>query len=194
MLSNELSVDRQIEEKLAAIEALKNELQELQRRRPHERVRDYVFKNSDGSDVALHELFGEKDDLLLIHNMGGSCPYCTLWADGFNGVADHLADRAAFVLVSPDHPEAQRKFAESRGWKFRTASCQGSTFSSDMGFENEPGNYWPGVSAFRKEGDEVYRTNKAIFGPGDDFCAVWPLFDLLNDGAKGWEPKYRYDV
>ena len=42
-----------------------------------------------------------KRDLIVIHNMGASCPYCTLWADGFNGIYDHLADRAAFVALQP---------------------------------------------------------------------------------------------
>jgi hypothetical protein len=29
-------------------------------------------------------------------------------------------------------------------------------------------------------------------GPGDPFCPVWPLLDLLKDGPNGWEPKYHY--
>jgi predicted dithiol-disulfide oxidoreductase (DUF899 family) len=31
--------------------------------------------------VRLSELFAGKADLILIHNMGTTCPNCTLWAD-----------------------------------------------------------------------------------------------------------------
>jgi len=73
-------------------------------------------KNKIGPSLA--GLFGRKDDLVVIHNMGSSCPYCTLWADGFNGLYDHLANRAAFALSSPDAPAAQKRFAEGpRDWE-----------------------------------------------------------------------------
>ena len=158
-----------------------------------ETVNEYTFKATDGSDVMLSELFGDKDDLIVVHNMGKSCPYCTLWADGFIGVADHLGNRAAFVLTSPDEPETLRQFADGRGWKFRTLSTQGSTFARDMGYEAEPGKPLPGVSAFRREpGGTIVRTGHSPFGPGDLYCGVWHLLDLLKDGAAGWEPKYSY--
>jgi len=30
------------------------------------------------------------------------------------------------------------------------------------------------------------------FNPGDDFCALWHIFDLLPGGAGDWQAKYRY--
>ena len=72
-------------------------------------------------------------------------------------------------------------------------SEEGSEFSSDMGFFMNGKDYWPGVSAFRRAADgTITRTGSTFFGPGDDFCAVWPLFDLLAEGDNGWEPNYRY--
>ena len=71
-------------------------------------VQDYVFSSLDGPRK-LSELFGAKDDLILIHNMGRRCSYCTMWADGFNGVYHHLADRASFVVTSPDPPAVQKE-------------------------------------------------------------------------------------
>jgi predicted dithiol-disulfide oxidoreductase (DUF899 family) len=125
--------------------------------------------------------------------MGQKCVYCTLWADGLNGLARHLEGRAAFVVSSPDDPATQGAFAASRGWTFRMVSVKGSSFARDMGFEPEAGKYWPGVSAFHKSEDgTITRTGSASFGPGDEFCAVWPLLELLKDGADGWKPKYRY--
>jgi len=158
-----------------------------------EEVREYVLTNSEGEKVALSTLFGKKDDLILVHNMGRSCPYCTMWVDGFNGVLDHLEDRAAFALVSPDPPPIQKKFGESRGWRFKTVSSKGTNFSKDMGFEGEEGSPEPGVSVFHRTKDGgIFRVSKDEFGPGDEYCIVWHFFDLLREGSKGWEPKFRY--
>jgi predicted dithiol-disulfide oxidoreductase (DUF899 family) len=171
----------------------KKRLSDARRRRKQESVPDYPLLRSDGSETTLYALFGDKSDLLVIHNMGRSCPYCTLWADGLNGLTDHVADRAGFVVCSPDPPEVQREFAASRDWRFPMVSGAGGEFIKDMGFMPE-GKPWPGVSAFHKLDDgTVVRTGKAFFGPGDDFCAAWHLMDLLPDGPMGWEPKYSYD-
>ncbi len=125
--------------------------------------------------------------------MGKGCRYCTLWADGFNGIRHHMQNRAAFVVVSPDAPEVQKTFADSRGWEFPMYSCKGSTFASDLDFFVEGSGYYPGVSALEKGADgRIYRTAKAYFGPGDDFCSAWHFFNLLSDGANGWEPQYSY--
>jgi predicted dithiol-disulfide oxidoreductase (DUF899 family) len=161
---------------------------------PPEPVGDYTFKTPDGS-VTLSELFGGRDELLLIHNMGKACSYCTLWADGLNGQADHYADRSAFVVVSPDESDVQAEFARSRGWRFPTASCAGTTFAKDMGYEPEPGKFWPGASAFLKRPDgSIVRTGRTMFGPGDPYCPIWHLMDLLPRGRGEWAPKYAYDA
>ena len=110
----------------AQINELRGKMRSLQSGIESEQVDDYVFSTPEG-DVRLSELFGEQDALFVIHNMGAACVYCTLWADGFNGIIDHLENRAAFVLSSPDAPDAQRKFADSRGWRFRMVSHQAAS-------------------------------------------------------------------
>jgi predicted dithiol-disulfide oxidoreductase (DUF899 family) len=185
-------MDDEIRRLETEIQALKQQLTEARRRRAQEPVRDYRLAGRDG-DVSLSELFGNKNDLLVVHNMGASCAYCTLWADGFNSLLPHIENRTAFVLASPDSPEAQAKFASDRGWKFRMVSDSGSEFTREMGFQTPAGDYYPGVSAFKRDADgQVVRTASTFFGPGDDYCSVWPLFDLLAGGDNGWEPKYRY--
>src|SRR4029434_1336480 len=96
------------------IAALREKMRAAQAKIEPEEVKDYAFGRSGGDSVKLSELFGDKDTLFVVHNMGASCPYCTLWADGFNGVFDHLRNRAAFVLASPDPPQRQQKFAQGR--------------------------------------------------------------------------------
>ncbi len=178
------------------VEQAKKRLLEARRAQPPQEVQDYLLKAPDGADVRLSELFGDKSDLIVIHNMGKSCPYCTLWADGFVGTERHFQSRAGFVLVSADPPEVMREFAASRGWTFPTASNHGSEFAKDMGFWSSSGPHagpLPGVSTFHRDSDgKIWRIACAFFGPGDDFCPTWPIFDLLKDGPGGWQPKYTY--
>lgn len=167
------------------------ELQEALADRVRGDVTDYVFATPKGP-VALSSLFGGKRDLFVIHNMGTGCNSCTMWADGFNGLYPHIADRAAFVVSSPDTPEVQSAFAAARGWKFPMVSTQGTSFAADMGFTNQAGRPLPGVSAFQKQNGKLVRNSAAGFNETDEFCPVWRLFDLLPEGADDWRPKTSY--
>jgi predicted dithiol-disulfide oxidoreductase (DUF899 family) len=181
------------------IEALRVEMRQAVAAVEPEEVADYEFQTANGP-MKLSQLFGAKKDLFVIHNMGRGCVYCTLWADGFNGAYDHLSDRAAFVVSSPDLPQVQKEFAESRGWRFPMVSHAGTTFAADMGYrrrfvdetDDKLGGWHPGVSVFRRQGDRILRVSDTDLGPSDDFCAVWHLFDLLPEGSDGWRPKYHY--
>ncbi|HEY1750263.1 MAG TPA: DUF899 family protein [Caulobacteraceae bacterium] len=185
--------------KRAQLLTLHDEIRTLQQHVEPQPVEDYVFEGWNGP-VRLSELFGDKRDLFVIHNMGTSCRYCTMWADGFNGVYDHLADRAAFVLSTPNTPEVQKQFARARGWRFPMVSQAGNSFARDMGYRLEHGDevgedasrWVPGVSAFQKRDGGVVRVSDTDLGPSDDFCSVWHFLDMLPEGPAGWAPKFRY--
>ena len=172
------------------IGAIRARMREAQAACEPDEVEDYEFHTPAGA-VRLSQLFGTHQQLIVIHNMGTSCPACTMWADGYNGIREHVENRVAFVVSSPDPPEVQRQFAASRGWKFRMVSHAGSTFAADMGFRTESG-WRPGVSVFERRDGKIVRVSEATFSPGDDFCTVWHLFDLLPGGAGDWRPRYRY--
>ena len=115
--------------------------------------------------------------------MGRGCRYCTLWADGFNGVYPHLADRAAFVVCSPDPVETQRELATGRGWRFPMVSRRESSFTQDMGFRTEEG-WMPGASTFHREPTGgIVRVAKTPFGPFD-YCSIWHLFRTPGRGRE----------
>ena len=174
------------------VQEIKRRIAELRRARPVEDVKDYSFAHWSGASVPIADLFETKDTLLIVHNMGISCSYCTMWADGLNGLFPHLSDRTAFVLISPDEPAAQKVFAEARGWRFPVYSASRTSFIEDMGFFHKTEGLMPGVSALQKTRGKIVRVARAEFGPGDDFCATWHLFDLLPGGAEGWSPKNVY--
>lgn len=173
------------------VEALRKQMRALQAKAEPQPVEDYLFKRAGSGEARLSELFGDKDTLFVIHNMGQSCPYCTLWADGFSGVYHHLSNRAAFVVSSPDTPKAQKAFARKRGWTFPMVSHAGTSFAADMGYADE-GRWMPGVSVFQRKGKRIARVSDTGFQPGDDYCAVWHLFDLIPEGPAGWSPRFTY--
>jgi predicted dithiol-disulfide oxidoreductase (DUF899 family) len=173
------------------IAALRTKMRSVQRRVEPQPVADYTFSTGRGT-VRLSQLFRSHRDLFVVHNMGSGCPYCTLWADGYNGLYEHLASRAAFVVSSPDPPPVQRRFARSRRWRFPMVSHQGTTFAKDMGYRSPSGGWLPGISVFRRRHTSVVRISDAAWRPGDDFCMLWHTLDLLPEGATGWRPKLSY--
>ena len=62
---------------------LMQELQKLQKENIKQEVKDYDFSTLNGKSNLL-DFFEDKDNLLVIHNMGQGCRYCTLWCDGIN--------------------------------------------------------------------------------------------------------------
>jgi len=177
-----------------AVQRAKDARTATRRRLRPEPVGNPVLTGWDGKPLPLSRAFGKQRDLLVVHNMGTTCPYCTLWADGLNGVRAHLQDRAALLVVSPDPVKRQKAFARARGWRFPMASAEGTTFFADMGFASPEGSPWPGVSAFHRDTrGRITRTGRAEFGPGDDFSPVFPLFDLLKGGVGDWRARFRYE-
>ena len=86
-----------------------------------------------------------------------------------------------------------RDFAESRRWNFTVLSSAGSGFKKDLGFESDEGQFMPGVSTFRRsDNGAIINVANDMFGPGDNYCAAWHFFDLLQDGSNDWAPKYSY--
>jgi len=183
-------VEKEIGDLEAQVAETRKKISALRSKLPAEEIKDYKLSGLDGKSVSLSELFGKHDELILVHNMGPECPYCTLWADGFKGFNAYLNSRAAFALETDIPPPALKEFATKRGWNFKTVSSAGSTLKTDLGFKDESGNQ-PGVSTFFKKDGNIFRHAAASFGPGDDFCSAWHLLDLLKKGENGWEPAYQ---
>lgn len=183
----------ELEKAEAELTAAHAKVLQLRRAMPALSVQDYQLVGLDGNSTRLSALFRDQDELMIIHNMGKQCSYCTLWADGFNGVWRHLNNRVPFAVVTPDPLQTVQEFSASRGWTFPIFSSHGTSFFKDLGFADEKDSPFPGVSVFRRDADgSVYRTAYDFFGPGDPYCSVWHLLDLLPKGENGWQPKYTY--
>lgn len=169
---------------------LTGQLNALRKTLVPEPIADYAF-NTETGPASLRQLFGDRERLLVIHNMGQACRYCTLWADGFNGLLPHLEAAMAVVLVSKDPPEVQRTFANSRGWRFRLASHGGGPYIVEQTVAAGVDNM-PGAVIYERAGDQVLRKGASVFGPNDQYCALWSLLGLAGLGEADFTPQYNY--
>ena len=169
---------------------LTQKVAKLRRETPLTAVRNYTFRTGDG-EVTLLDLFGQRDTLFVIHNMGQACRYCTLWADGLNGFVPHLESQFALVLVSKDDPQTQRLFANSRSWRFKMASHGGGDYIKEQSVSPGEGNI-PGIVCYVRKGNEIFRKNASMFGPGDEFCAQWNILSLAGLSTEEWTPQFNY--
>jgi len=180
------TLKQEIAQKQAEIKSLKQQI-------PPVVVPDSLFQTSQGS-VHLSELFGTHSELILVFNMGTHCPYCTLWADEYNGILKHLESRVSFVVSSPNKPDTQAKFAKKRNWQFRMVQSE-QGFRQKLGFEQEDKSLWPGYVVFTKDASgQIKQVNKDFFGPGDNYSSVWHYFEHLPDYANDWQPRFEYKL
>ncbi len=178
-------LEQEIFDKKESLRALRKKVEAVE-------IKDYELSGLEGEKILLSQCFNGQEELLVIFNMGQSCKYCTLWADNLNGISKPLADRAALLVVSPDAPEQQAAFAESRGWDFPMLSHKGSGFAQDLNMLQENGMQMPGASSFTLKEGKIYHHSQVHFGPGDNFCNLWDFVDLLPKGVNNWVPKYEY--
>jgi predicted dithiol-disulfide oxidoreductase (DUF899 family) len=180
----------EIEKLSVQIFELTTKLHELQKTNGGSTIPNYPFETQHGR-TSLLDLFGDQDTLMLIHNMGQGCRWCTVWADGFNGFLPHLESAMSVVLVSKDAPDVQRRFANSRGWRFRLASHGGGDYIQEQSTEAGVNNM-PGVVVYQCSGETITRKNSAVFGPGDLYCSLWHLLALTGLGEGEFTPQFNY--
>ena len=184
------SLQEEIQATEAEIFELTQKLAHLRKDATGDEVDNYVFQTQSG-DTSLLDLFADKEQLLLIHNMGQGCRFCTLWADGINGFLPHLESTLSVVLVSKDEPELQRRFANGRGWRFRLASHGGGAYIQEQTALAGQSNM-PGCVVYERQGEKILRKSSAVFGPGDLYCSAWNFLALAGIGVSEFTPQYSY--
>jgi predicted dithiol-disulfide oxidoreductase (DUF899 family) len=211
---------RREELRLAEIDLMqrRERVAELRRRLPPgAAVQDYVFEegpadltagDSPARNVRLSELFtGPHRSLVIYHLMYGKkqtkpCPMCTMWIDGLNGVAHHLAQNVDFVVAAAADLPALREHGRNRGWhNLRLLSCGPSTFKYDLRSEDEEGNQDSTISVFTRDADgalrHVYTAHpwmaENIKERGIDLLTpVYNMLDLTPEGRGDWYAKLAY--
>jgi predicted dithiol-disulfide oxidoreductase (DUF899 family) len=153
---------------------------------------------------------------MLGPDWGEGCPSCSAVADGFAGSVPHLENHdVAFVVVSRAPLDEILAYKRRMGWDFRWVSSSGSRFNYDYHVTIDPAqapvayNYkdqaqledenvawrnWsgeqPGMSAFAREGDDVFHTYSAYSRGLDSLWTMWQWLDRAplgrNEGDLSW--------
>jgi predicted dithiol-disulfide oxidoreductase (DUF899 family) len=126
---------------LEAEKQLTRQSDQLARRRqelPWVRIdKNYRFETKRGS-ATLADLFRGRSQLLVYHFMFGpdyraGCMTCSMIADGFNGIAVHLAHHDVMLWAVSRAPIAKLQAYKRRmGWTFPWASSFGGDFNADF--------------------------------------------------------------
>jgi predicted dithiol-disulfide oxidoreductase (DUF899 family) len=99
--------------------------------------KEYRFDTEQGS-ASLKDLFRGRSQLLVYHFMFGpdyeaGCPSCSAIADGFNGIAVHLANHDVMLTTVSRAPLPKLvAFKQRMGWTFPWASAHDTDFNADF--------------------------------------------------------------
>jgi predicted dithiol-disulfide oxidoreductase (DUF899 family) len=208
--------------RLAEIDLMKQQERVAQIRRALPQgaaIADYEFLEGpralDAGDapirkVKISELFSAPERPLVIYQlMFGKkqtkpCPMCTLWIDGYNGVAHHIAQNINFAIVAAAEPIPLRAYARERGWhNLRLLSAGESAFKYDLGGESRDGGQDSSLNVFTKDADGTVRhfyTQHPRLAPDikergiDLLTPVFNLMDLTPAGRGDWYPNLSYGI
>jgi predicted dithiol-disulfide oxidoreductase (DUF899 family) len=118
-----------------------DEVAARRRELPWVRVDKTYRFDTDRGEATLADLFEGRSQLLVYHFMFGpdytaGCPSCSSIADGFNGIAVHLAHHDVMLMAVSRAPLAKlQAFKQRMGWTFPWASSFGGDFNADYAVE-----------------------------------------------------------
>ena len=177
--------------------------------------KDYRFKDMNGEEVGLSDLFGKHETLIAYFWMYGPdrerpCPMCTSLLGPLDANAEDLMQHVALVVLGRSTVERQLAFAQERGWRaLKFLQTVGDAYALDFGgLDPQSGFEWPVMAVFRKTGTSA-GAKVRLFWKGEmtgqmadkgkdprggpDFSPLWTVLDLTPEGRGGkWYPKLDY--
>lgn len=123
--------------------------------------KDYRFRDENGRELALTDLFGKHHTLVTYFWMFGPqrerpCPMCTNFLGGVNGNGADVKQRVAFKILGRSPVERQRAFAIERGWQdLDFVETVGDDYARDLGLLDDKGYEYPAFTVYQKDGNTV---------------------------------------
>ncbi|ACU37969.1 DUF899 domain-containing protein [Actinosynnema pretiosum subsp. pretiosum] len=158
--------------------------------------KDYRFQGPDG-ELGLLEMFEGRRQLVVRHYMYSpgaqeGCIGCSMQADSVGELAHMWARDTTFAMVSrAPYPDFQ-PFKARMGWTMPWYSSFGSDFNYDYEVSTEQGES-PGVSAFYREGDQVFHTYSVFDRGGEIFKNFYNYLDITHLGRREDELEHPWD-
>lgn len=172
-------------------------------------AKDYRFRDEQGKELGLADLFGRHETLLAYFWMYGPertrpCPMCTSFVGSLDIPAVDIEQRLALAIVGRSPVARQLAFARKRGWRnLKFYQTIGDDYGRDTHALSDEGE-GASVVVWRREEDEVrlfwsaeggMETADPGFDPSlpTDPTPLWTIFDWTPEGrAKDWYPRLDY--
>lgn len=173
-------------------------------------AKDYRFKDGQGQDASLLDLFGDKDTLVSYYWMYGPererpCPMCTNWLGSIEGNAADIKQRVALKVIGRSPVSRQYAFAQERGWRdLEFVQSVGDDYARDIGVLQDDGSEGAAIIVYARDGDQVrlFYAAEMPFEAADpgqdprtapDIASLWNILDLTPEGrGKDWYPRLQY--
>lgn len=173
-------------------------------------MKDYRFKDANGNELGLADLFGGHDTLVSYFWMYGPererpCPMCTNWLGSVDGNANDIRQRVAFQVFGRSPVERQKAFALERGWQaLDFLQVVGDDYVKDFGLLMPDGSDLAAIVVYKRGKDGVRLFWKSemtaeMADPGQDprdapdIAALWNILDLTPSGrGTDWYPSLEY--
>jgi predicted dithiol-disulfide oxidoreductase (DUF899 family) len=168
------------------------------RRLPMTRVdKKYVFDGPDGK-VSLLDLFEGRPQLLIYHFMfapgvngwpSAGCPGCSLFTDNIGQFTPvHLNARGVSLALVSRAPLANiEAYRKRMSWPHRWVSSGHNSFNVDFGITTPQGEDH-GLSAFLRDGDQIFRTYFTSQRGTEAVGNVWGFLEATPYGRQeSWE-------
>jgi predicted dithiol-disulfide oxidoreductase (DUF899 family) len=137
----------------------------------------YRFATDEG-EATLTDLFRGRSQLIVYHFMFGpdyaaGCPSCSAIADGFNGVAVHLANHDVMLwAVSLAPLEKLQAYKQRMGWIFPWASSRGDDFNYDFNVSISEAQQHEGSAEYNYRPSAPLRPGATPASVHADMCGV----------------------
>ena len=172
-------------------------------------ARDYRFRDKDGNELRLRDLFDGHDTLFTYFWMFGPererpCPMCTSFVGSLDIPAPDIAQRVAIAIIGRSPVERQLAVARERGWThLQFYQTVGEDFARDHHLVVD-GEETAGVFVWTHDGDKVRLFWAAEGGPetadpgfdphlAPDPTPLWNILDMTPEGrGTDWYPAHSY--
>ncbi|WP_332818628.1 DUF899 family protein [Sphingopyxis sp.] len=173
-------------------------------------MKDYRFKDANGTEQGLADLFGDHDTLVSYFWMYGPererpCPMCTNWLGAVNGNGNDIKQRVALKILGRSPVERQKAFAQERGWQaLDFVQTVGDDYVQDFRLLNADGSENPALAVFKRNGSGIRlfwksEMTREMADPGQDprdapdIASLWSILDLTPGGrGTDWYPSLEY--
>lgn len=172
--------------------------------------KNYRFRDENGVEVGLIDLFGQHDALVTYFWMFGPqrerpCPMCTNFLGAVNGNAADIKQRVALKVLGRSPVARQIAFAQERSWRdLDFVQTVGDDYAKDIGALKEDGSEWAAIIVFKRDGAKLRLFWSAGMSPemadpgqdprqAPDVAALWSILDITPAGrGTDWYPKLSY--